>query len=78
MAQTIIIPKGNRQLQDVEKVHPDTKVNLNAAKDFEKPLKYPFADFRKNEGVTATTFTEDSVDFTNPHEYENPDADEGD
>ena len=91
MANTIVIEKGNRQLQNVEQTTPDTRVNFNAAKDMGAALKYPTTDLVN--GMSAQTWTEDTLDgepaetpieFVNPHEYVDPDAeadtasDEGD
>ena len=85
MANTIVIEKGNRQLQNVEQITPDTRVNQQAV------IKYPATDL--NNGMSAQTWTEDTLDgepaddpieFVNPHEYVDPDAeadtapDEGD
>ena len=59
MAQTIVIEQGDKNLQNVTKVTPDTKVNQKAA------IKYPATDL--NNGMLKQTFTEGEVIFTNPH-----------
>lgn len=68
MAQTVIIEQGNRQLQDVTKIKPDTRVNQQAI------IKYPATDL--NNGMAQESFIEDEVTFTNPDPYVNPDAEE--
>ena len=62
MAQTIVIEQGDKNLQDVTKITPDTRVNQKAV------IKYPATDL--NNGITKETFTEDEVTFTNPHPIE--------
>lgn len=59
MAQTIVIEQGDKDLQDVTKITPDTRVNQKAI------IKYPATDL--NNGMTAETWTEDETTFTNPH-----------
>jgi hypothetical protein len=59
MAQTIVIEQGDKDLQDVTKITPDTRVNQKAV------IKYPATDL--NNGMTAETWTEDETTFTNPH-----------
>ena len=75
MAQTVIIEQGNRQLQDVTKIKPDTRVNFNAATDMDEALKYPTTDL--NNGMAQKTFVEDETTFYNPDPYVNPDAEDG-
>ena len=73
MAHKIKILKGNRQLQDVEKTVPDTRVNLKAI------LKYPVTDLvggMIKEKFTETDEDDEDYDFFNPDEYEDPDAEE--
>lgn len=60
MAQTIIIEQGDKNLQDVTMVTPDTRVNYRSDK------KYPVTDL--NNGMVAESWTEGDVTFTNPHE----------
>jgi len=60
MAQTIVIEQGDKNLQDVTKVTPDTRVNQKAT------IKYPATDL--NDGMLKQTWTEDEVTFANPHE----------
>lgn len=63
MAQTIVIEQGDKYLQDVTKITPDTPVNKQAV------IKYPVTDL--NNGMTAESWTdEDDVTFTNPHVIE--------
>lgn len=62
MAQTIVIEQGDKNLQNVTKITPDTRVNQKAV------IKYPATDL--NNGMTQETFTEDDVTFTNPHPIE--------
>ncbi len=78
MAQRIIIEKGNRQLQNVEKITPDTRVNQKAN------LEYPVFDL--NNGVVKETFDEiidkgesgeTTYTFEQPHTYVDPDAESG-
>ena len=59
MAQTIVIEQGDKDLNDVTKITPDTKVNYRA------DVKYPATDL--NNGMVAETWEEDGVTFTNPH-----------
>lgn len=59
MAQTIVIEQGDKDLKDVTKITPDTKVNQKAA------IKYPVTDL--NDGIVEEAFTEGEVTFTNPH-----------
>lgn len=67
MAQTVIIEQGNRQLQDVTKTKPDTRVNQQAA------IKYPATDLVF--GMAEETFLDaDETEFINPDAYVNPDA----
>lgn len=69
MAQTVIIEQGNRQLQDVIKIKPDTRVNQKAF------IKYPATDL--NNGMAEETFMDaDETEFINPDAYVNPDAEE--
>lgn len=60
MAQTIVIPQGDKNLNDVTKITPDTRVNQKAN------LKYPVTDL--NDGVMAESWVEGEATFTNPHE----------
>lgn len=66
MAQTIVIKQGDKDLQDVTKITPDTRVNQKAI------IKYPATDL--NNGMTAESWTEDEVTFTNPHVIEAADG----
>ena len=67
MAQTIVIEQGDKFLQDVTKITPDTPVNKQAV------IKYPVTDL--NNGMTAESWTdEDDVTFTNPHVIETESA----
>lgn len=59
MAQTIIIEQGDKDLNDVTKITPDTRVNQKAT------IKYPATDLV--DGMTSESWTEDEVTFTNPH-----------
>ena len=59
MAQTIVIEQGDKNLQNVTKITPDTRVNQKAV------IKYPATDL--NDGMTEETWTEGDVTFTNPH-----------
>lgn len=71
MAQTIIIEQGDKDLQDVTKVTPDTRVNQKAT------IKYPVTDL--NNGMQSESWTdEDEVTFTNPHIIENDSSDTDD
>lgn len=74
MANTIVIEQGNRQHHDVETVTPDTRVNQKAV------IKYPATDL--NNGMSEQSWKENTLDgeeaeveFVNPHEYVDPDAD---
>lgn len=70
MAQTIIIPEGDKNLQDVTKITPDTRVNHCS------DVKYPtdvFDGTRVN-SMVAESWTEDDVTFTNPHEVTSEDS----
>ena len=60
MAQTIVIEQGDKDLKDVTKITPNTRVNQKAH------IKYPVTDL--NDGIMKSTFTEGEVTFTNPHE----------
>lgn len=62
MAQTIVIEQGDKNLNDVTKITPDTRVNQKAV------IKYPATDL--NNGMTAESWTEGEVTFTNPHVIE--------
>lgn len=65
MAQTIVIPQGDKNLNDVTKITPDTRVNHKS------DVKYPVGlEPIKGGGdsMVSSSFTEDSVTFTNPHE----------
>lgn len=62
MAQTIVIEQGDKNLNDVTKITPDTRVNQKAI------IKYPATDL--NNGMTAESWSEDEVTFTNPHVIE--------
>ena len=62
MAQTIVIEQGDKNLNNVTKITPDTRVNYKCDK------KYPVTDL--NDGMMKETFTEGDVTFTNPHEIE--------
>lgn len=65
MAQTIIIEQGDKNLQNVTKITPDTRVNQKAT------IKYPATDL--NNGIQSESWTdEDEVTFTNPHAITNP------
>ena len=64
MAETIVIPQGDKNLNDVTKITPDTRVNQKAV------IKYPATDL--NDGMVKETFTEDGITFTNPHVIESP------
>lgn len=66
MAQTIVIEQGDKNLNDVTKITPDTKVNQKAA------IKYPVTDL--NNGIVEETFTEGEVIFTNPHQIVVPES----
>jgi hypothetical protein len=58
-----VIEQGDKYLQDVTKITPDTPVNKQAV------IKYPVTDL--NNGMTAESWTdEDDVTFTNPHVIE--------
>lgn len=59
MAQVIVIEQGDKDLHNVTKVTPDTKVNQKAS------IKYPATDL--NDGMVKTTFVEGDYTFTNPH-----------
>lgn len=62
MAQTIVIEQGDKNLNDVTKITPDTRVNQKAV------IKYPATDL--NNGMTAESWVEGEVTFTNPHVIE--------
>ena len=64
MAQTIVIPQGDKNLNDVTKITPDTRVNQKAN------ITYPQAvePIKGGDVMVSETFTEDNVTFTNPHE----------
>ena len=64
MAQTIVIPEGDKNLNDVTKITPDTRVNHRS------DVKYPATDL--NNGMVAESWVEGDVTFTNPHEITNP------
>lgn len=68
MAQTIVIPQGDKNLNDVTKITPDTRVNQKAT------IKYPATDL--NDGMVAESWNEGAVTFTNPHEITTAAADE--
>ena len=51
MAQTIVIEQGDKNLNDVTKITPDTRVNQKAV------IKYPATDL--NDGMAAETFSEE-------------------
>ena len=59
MAQTIVIEQGDKNLQNVTKITPDTRVNQKAV------IKYPATDL--NNGITEESWTEDEIVFVNPH-----------
>lgn len=60
MAQTIVIEQGDKNLNDVTKITPDTRVNQKAV------IKYPDTDL--NDGMVETSWTEGSAPpFKNPH-----------
>ena len=63
MAQTIVIEQGDKNLNDVTKITPDTRVNQKAV------IKYPQAvePIKKGDAMVSETFSEDDVTFTNPH-----------
>lgn len=63
MAQTIVIKQGDKDLNDVTKITPDTRVNQKAN------IKYPtdVFDGSKQNSMTAESWTEGDVTFTNPH-----------
>ena len=68
MAQTIVIEQGDKNLQNVTKITPDTPVNKKAT------IKYPATDL--NNGMISESWTdEDEVTFTNPHEVTSSDED---
>lgn len=61
MAQTIIIEKGDENLQDVVLTKPDTKVNYRST------VKYPIADCSKIGGPVLEHHEDaDGTAFTNP------------
>ena len=62
MAQTIVIPEGDKDLKDVTKITPDTKVNLRSN------VKYPTDVYGgpKQNSMISSSWTEDDVVFTNP------------
>lgn len=63
MAQTIVIEQGDKDLQNVTKITPDTRVNQKAN------IQYPTA-VEPGPGYNAMveeSFTEDEVTFVNPH-----------
>ena len=62
MAQTIVIEQGDKDLNDVTMITPDTRVNQKAV------IKYPATDI--NNGMLKETFAEGEVTFTNPHAIE--------
>lgn len=62
MAQTIVIEQGDKNLNDVTKITPDTRVNQKAV------IKYPATDL--NAGMMKETWTEGEITFTNPHAIE--------
>ena len=66
MAQTIVIEQGDKNLNDVTKITPDTRVNQKAA------IKYPATDL--NDGIVSESWTEGEVTFTNPHPIEDGSA----
>ena len=67
MAQTIVIEQGDKNLNDVTKITPDTRVNQKAT------IKYPVTDL--NDGMASESWTdEDEVTFTNPHAIESGSA----
>ena len=68
MAQTIVIEQGDKNLQDVTRITPDTKVNHKAS------IKYPATDL--NDGFMKETFVEGEVTFTNPQPYPDAESDE--
>lgn len=59
MAQTIVIEQGDKDLNNVTKITPDTRVNQKAV------IKYPATDL--NDGMMKETWTEGEITFTNPH-----------
>lgn len=61
MAQTIVIEQGDKNLQNVTKITPDTRVNQKAT------IKYPVTDL--NNGMTEESWTEDEIKFVNPHRF---------
>lgn len=67
MAQTIVIEQGNKDLENVTKTTPDTRVNQQAV------VKYPVGlEPVANAGgsMQGSSWTdEDGVTFTNPHIY---------
>ena len=69
MAQTIVIPQGDKNLNDVTKITPDTRVNHKS------DVKYPtdVYDGSKQNSMVAESWVEGDVTFTNPHEI-NSDA----
>ena len=60
MAQTIVIEQGDKDLHDVTKITPDTKINQKAN------IKYPATDL--NMGMTEQSWEEGDVTFVNPHQ----------
>ena len=70
MAQTIVIPQGDKNLNDVTKITPDTRVNHRSDK------KYPVTELEN--GMVKESWTEDDVTFTNPHEINSSASTESD
>lgn len=73
MAQTIVIEQGDKNLQNVTKITPDTPVNLQS------DVKYPtdvFDGTRQNSMVAKSWTDEDEITFTNPHILETESSDD--
>lgn len=69
MAQTIVIEQGDKNLNNVTKITPDTRVNQKAA------IKYPVTDL--NAGVMEESWTEGQTTFVNPHQVVIPEDETG-